>query len=72
MSLPIVIIFERHWDLIPKPLVKELLPELSKRGYGNFCFEAPEPRLSSLKNEILIYCRTSLILHFQGYYEYTC
>jgi hypothetical protein len=42
MSLPIVIIFERHWDLIPKSLVKELLPELSKRGYGNFCFEAPE------------------------------
>lgn len=41
MSLPIVIIFERHWDIIPKFVIKDLLPDLSKRGYNTFCFEAP-------------------------------
>ena len=42
MSLPIVIIFERHWDTIPKSIVKELLPDLNKKGYQTFCFEAPQ------------------------------
>lgn len=42
MSLPIVIIFERHWDTIPKYLIKNLLPDLSKKGYEIFCFEAPQ------------------------------
>lgn len=42
MSLPIVIIFERHWDTIPKSVIKDLLPNLSKRGYETFCFEAPQ------------------------------
>jgi len=42
MSLPIVIIFERHWDTIPKHAVKELLPDLNKRGYETFCFEASQ------------------------------
>jgi hypothetical protein len=42
MSLPIVIIFERHWDTMPKSVIKDLLPELSERGYGTFCFEAPQ------------------------------
>ncbi|VHO02007.1 hypothetical protein RHT_00325 [Candidatus Rhabdochlamydia sp. T3358] len=32
MSLPIVVIFERHWDETPKHLVKQLLPELVKEG----------------------------------------
>lgn len=42
MSLPILIVFERHWDTIPKTLIKDLLPELSKRGYETVCFEAPQ------------------------------
>jgi hypothetical protein len=42
MSLPIVIIFERHWDTIPKSVIKDLLPDLNKRGYETFCFEAPQ------------------------------
>jgi len=42
MSLPIVIIFERHWDTIPKSVLKDLLPDLSKKGYDTFCFEAPQ------------------------------
>ena len=42
MSLPIVIIFERHWDTIPKSVIKDLLPDLSKKGYETFCFEAPQ------------------------------
>jgi hypothetical protein len=41
MSLPFVIVFERHWDTIPKLLIKDLLPDLKKAGYGTFCFEAP-------------------------------
>lgn len=39
MSLPIVVVFERHWDEIPKLLVKQLLPELVKEGYDTLCLE---------------------------------
>lgn len=42
MSLPIVIIFERHWDTVPKSVMQYSLPHLSKRGYETFCFEAPQ------------------------------
>lgn len=42
MALPIVIFFERHWDIIPKSVIKNLLPDLNKRGYETFCFEAPQ------------------------------
>ena len=42
MSLPIVVIFERHWDTVPKNLLNELLPELSKKGYQTYCFEAAQ------------------------------
>jgi hypothetical protein len=42
MSLPTIIIFERHWDTIPKLLVKDLLPDLVKQGYDTLCFEAPQ------------------------------
>ncbi|MCB1108258.1 MAG: hypothetical protein KDK44_01230 [Chlamydiia bacterium] len=42
MSLPIVIIFERHYDELPKSLINGLLPDLNKKGYGTFCFEAPQ------------------------------
>lgn len=42
MSLPIVIIFERHWDIIPKSVMQDLLPDLSKKGYKTFCLEAPQ------------------------------
>ncbi|MEX0961354.1 MAG: hypothetical protein WDZ28_00665 [Simkaniaceae bacterium] len=42
MSLPIVIVFERHWDTIPKSVIKDLLPDLKRRGYETFCFEAPQ------------------------------
>ncbi len=42
MSLPVVIVFEYHWDTIPKTLIKELLPDLNKRGYGTYCFETPQ------------------------------
>src|SRR5262245_15435486 len=38
-TLPIVIIFERHWDDVPKQVVKELLPELKDEGYKAFCVE---------------------------------
>lgn len=42
MSLPIVIIFERHWDTTPKSVVKDLIPRLYRRGYQTFCFDAPQ------------------------------
>ncbi len=41
MCLPIVIIFENHWDTIPKCVTRDLLPDLNKRGYQTLCFEAP-------------------------------
>ena len=42
LSFPIVVIFERHWDTVPKLLVKDLLPNLVKQGYDTLCFEAPQ------------------------------
>lgn len=39
-SLPIILLFERHWDPIPKLLLKSLLPALAKQGYATFCMEA--------------------------------
>lgn len=42
MTVPIVVVFERHWDSIPKSLVKDLLPSLNEKGYGTLCFEAPQ------------------------------
>ena len=40
-SLPTIIIFERHWDLIPKQVVNEMLPVLAAEGYDTVCVEAP-------------------------------
>ncbi|MCB1115065.1 MAG: hypothetical protein KDK71_01235 [Chlamydiia bacterium] len=42
MSLPIVILFERHWDPIPRAVMQELLPGLAEKGYGTLCIEAPQ------------------------------
>ena len=42
MSLPTVMIFERHWDRIPKLLVKEILPDLAQKGYDTFCVEVSQ------------------------------
>ena len=50
MSLPLILLFERHWDEAPKQLFNDLLPKLAEEGYDTFCFEAPQ-NLSS--NEIL-------------------
>jgi hypothetical protein len=41
-SMPILIIFERHWDEAPKQIVKSLIPKLSQEGYDTLCFEAPQ------------------------------
>ncbi|NGX58147.1 MAG: hypothetical protein K940chlam3_01052, partial [Chlamydiae bacterium] len=47
MSLPSVIIFERHWDEAPRQLVKHLLPKLGAAGYDTMCLEAPQNLTSS-------------------------
>src|ERR1700741_5525606 len=56
-SMPIVIIFERHWEKIPRQIVKDLIPKLSEEGYDTFCFEFPqnlkEKEILSLHNEAL-------------------
>lgn len=31
-TLPIVLIFERHWDLAPKKLLSDLIPKISSLG----------------------------------------
>lgn len=41
MSFPIVMIFERHWDVTPQLLIKNLLPSLEIDGYDTFCEEEP-------------------------------
>jgi hypothetical protein len=41
-SKPAVIIFERHWDEVPKQIVKDLIPELAKEGYDTLCVDAPQ------------------------------
>ena len=38
---PIVIIFERHWDKIPKQVAQSLISNLKQEGYNTFCFEHP-------------------------------
>ncbi len=42
MSLPPLLLFEYHWDPLPKQLVQTLLPELTDLGYNTYCLEAPE------------------------------
>ena len=42
MSLPIVVLFERHWDTIPKDVATRLLPDLAAQGYDTLCVEAPQ------------------------------
>ena len=38
-NLPIIMIFEQHWDTMPKHVIQELIPALSEEGYNTFCFE---------------------------------
>lgn len=42
MVLPIVILFERHWDIIPKLALQEIVPALESEGYTNLCMEATQ------------------------------
>lgn len=49
-SLPIIVIFERHWDQEPKKLLKGLIPKLYEEGYDTLCFEAPQ---NSTEEELL-------------------
>lgn len=39
--LPIVVIFERHWDTAPKKVLECLLPRLRNEGFNVFCNETP-------------------------------
>jgi hypothetical protein len=41
-GMPIVVIFERHWDEAPRELAKKLLPELADECYDTVCLEAPQ------------------------------
>lgn len=47
IALPVVVIFERHWDEIPKQLVADLLPDLVDQGYDTLCIETPQNLTSS-------------------------
>lgn len=42
MSLPLVMIFNRHWESSPQLLINKLLPELSSEGYDTFARELPD------------------------------
>ncbi|MCC5792411.1 MAG: hypothetical protein JJT82_07385 [Legionellaceae bacterium] len=41
MPLPIIILLERHWDVIPKKVLVDALPFLKASGYDTLCFESP-------------------------------
>lgn len=41
MSFPIIILLERHWDVIPKQVLINALPFLKTFGYDTLCFESP-------------------------------
>lgn len=41
MPLPIIILLERHWDVIPKRTLINVLPFLKESGYDTLCFESP-------------------------------
>jgi hypothetical protein len=41
-SLPLIIIFERHWDVVPRSCIKKLVPHLAKCGYDTLCYEFPQ------------------------------
>ena len=41
MTKPILIFLERHWDPIPKKVLRNTLPELLENGYQTLCFENP-------------------------------
>lgn len=40
MSLPLVMVFERHWDTIPKMVLDDLFLSLAPLGFTNFAMEA--------------------------------
>ena len=42
INLPLVFIFERHWDEEPKKVLKGLIPKFSEMGYDTICFEASQ------------------------------
>ena len=52
MSLPIICIFERHWDTYPKEVLLDVLPDLAQLGYNTLCVEAPE----DVKKEEILNC----------------
>lgn len=41
MSLPTVVVFERHWDMIPKQTIKHLLSPLKAKGLRKFMLRSP-------------------------------
>jgi len=41
-TLPILVLFERHWDRTPKNVLQSLFPKLSELGYDTLCIEAPQ------------------------------
>ncbi len=57
VSLPPVIIFERHWDTIPKQLIRNLLPKLLEEGYDTLCFEYPQDQT---EEQIVLACNNLL------------
>src|SRR5262245_31476419 len=47
MPLPIIILFERHWDTVPAKVTKKLVSRLFYEGYDTLCCEAPNDLTAS-------------------------
>lgn len=41
MTLPIIIVLERHWDPEPQKILTDVLPFLKSLGYDTLCYEVP-------------------------------
>ncbi len=58
MNPPILIVLERHWDVMPKIFIKEALPQLKALGYNTIASEAPftysEEELSRLDSDSIL------------------
>lgn len=57
MSLPTLILYERHWDPVPKEFLLEGVEELLQMGYDTLCVEAGE---SWSEESILRSCKQGL------------
>lgn len=75
MTLPIIIMLERHWDTLAKEALSKTLPLAVPKGYDVMCFESPsdeneEELIANVKSTITFsqdrYAETNALLQRRG------